>query len=104
MLCVLLQSLLGIPDETIIDDYFQSNQMIKNISKGSAAATEAIRKRGGLDRTIFSGTNRQAIETTLIFLRTKYGTVSPGYLDAICFDEGWRKRIRAVLRTPRSHL
>eukprot|EP00549_Striatella_unipunctata_P026217 CAMPEP_0118697516 /NCGR_PEP_ID=MMETSP0800-20121206/14569_1 /TAXON_ID=210618 ORGANISM="Striatella unipunctata, Strain CCMP2910" /NCGR_SAMPLE_ID=MMETSP0800 /ASSEMBLY_ACC=CAM_ASM_000638 /LENGTH=40 /DNA_ID= /DNA_START= /DNA_END= /DNA_ORIENTATION= len=30
---------------------------------------------------------------TLKFVRKKYGSVSPGYLDDISFDASWRKRL-----------
>lgn len=92
---MLLQSMLGISDENIVDDYFKSNQM----RKGSAAA-DAIKIKGRLDRNFFSGTSPEAMETTLLFLRSKYGSVSPGYLDQIEFDERWRQRLVAVLMRP----
>jgi hypothetical protein len=92
---MLLQSLLGISDGIIVDDYFISNQM----RKGSAAA-DSIRRKGRLDRTFFSGTSPEAMETTLLFLRSKYGSVSPGYLDQIGFDERWRQRLVVALILP----
>jgi hypothetical protein len=101
MLVMLLQSILGISDETIVEDYFLSNEMLRG--KGSAAAEE-IRKRGRLDRKFFSGTNREAMVTTLSFLRAKYGSVSPGYLDSIGFDEHWRRRLATVLGSQMSRL
>lgn len=109
MLIMLLQSILGVPDAAIVADYFQSNQMLER-EEGSAAANE-IRPRGRLDRNIFSGTNPEAILATLQHLRQKYGSISPGYLDHIGFDEAWRKRLGAVLipdnglaKTPSSRL
>jgi hypothetical protein len=96
MLSMLLQSMLGISDEIIVDDYFKSNQMQR---KGSAAA-DSFRRKGRLDRTFFSGTSPEAMETTLLFLRSKYGSVSPGYFDQIGFDERWRQRLVAVLMRP----
>jgi hypothetical protein len=95
MMVMLLQSLLGVSDQDIVADYFLSNQM-KRTNAGSAAAEQG-RQRGKLDRKFFSGTNEQAMITTLAFLRNKYGSVSPGYLDAIGFDELWRNRLLAVL-------
>ena len=95
MLVMLLQSILGVPDAAIVADYFQSNQMLDK-NEGSAAANE-IRPKGRLDRNVFSGTNPEAMIKTLQYLRQKYGSVSPGYLDAIGFDAKWRKRLVAVL-------
>lgn len=105
MLVMLLQSLLGISDEIIIDDYFRSNLMLSSARRndGSAAAeggtneSSRQRRRGKLDRNFFSGTNREAMITTLDFLRSKYGTISPGYLDSIGFGDSWRRRLVACL-------
>jgi hypothetical protein len=98
MLVMLLQSLLGVSDRTIIADYFLSNQMLQQDSAGGgSAAANTIRTRGKMDRRFFSGTNEQAMISTLHFLRGKYGSVSPGYLDAIGFDASWRNRLSTVL-------
>lgn len=97
MLVMLLQSIMGVSDLDIIRDYFQSNQMLNG--GGSAAAEDAVRTRGKLDRRFFSGTNEHAMISTLHFLRRSYGSVSPGYLDAIGFDASWRNRLSAVLIT-----
>jgi Tyrosine phosphatase family len=102
MLVMLLQSLLGVSDDEIIDDYFRSNESFQKKKDSSSSAGVAATK-GKLDRSIFSGTNRQAMITTLAFLRSKYGSVSPGYLDDIGFDDDWRRRLVAVLtQQPRS--
>jgi hypothetical protein len=95
MLVMLLQSLLEISDEIIVDDYFKSNQM-----RNGSAAADSIRRKGRLDRNFFSGTSPEAMETTLKFLRSKYGSVSPGYLDQIGFDERWRQRLVVALMLP----
>jgi Tyrosine phosphatase family len=101
MLVMLLQSLLGVSDDEIIDDYFRSNESFQKKKDSSSAGAAAT--KGKLDRSIFSGTNRQAMITTLEFLRSKYGSVSPGYLDDIGFDDDWRRRLVAVLtQQPRS--
>ena len=103
MVVMLLQSILGVSDVDIVADYFKSNEMLVGTDVGSAAAatttttTNKIRPRGKLDRNFFSGTNEQAMISTLHFLREKYGSVSPGYLDSIEFDQGWRNRLASVL-------
>ena len=95
MLVMLLQSILGLSDEQIVNDYYLSNKMLED--EGSAAV-DGIRKRGKLDRKFFSGANREAMVATLKFLRGKYGSISPGYLDSIGFNSSWRRRLEAVLR------
>ena len=111
---MLLQSIFGIDDEIIIEDYYKSNkEMNNNVGDGSAAIDNASttttaatrrtakalqRKRGQLDWNIFSGTNQQAMIDTLQYLRIKYGSVNPGYLDSIGFDIIWRERMLRVLR------
>lgn len=99
MLSMLLQSTLGLSDDEIVLDYFKSNQ----IQNGSAAL-RGIRKKGVMDHDTFSGTNPEAMETTLRFLRSKYGSVSPGYLNDIGFDEIWRRRLLAVIKRTFSRL
>ncbi len=101
MLVMLLQSILDVSDLDIIADYFKSNEMVGDTNAGSAAADE-MRPRGRLDRKLFSGTNERAMISTLHFLRGKYGSVSPGYLDAIGFDASWRSRLVSVLIPERS--
>jgi len=102
MLIMLLQSILGVSDVDIIADYFRSNQMLeqeeqKQQRRGGSAATKEIQARGRLDRRKFSGTTERAMIATLHFLRLKYGSVAPGYLDSIGFDAQWRQRLRSVL-------
>jgi hypothetical protein len=99
MLAMLLQSIMELSDEEIILDYFKSNQM----QKGSAALG-SLRQTGAMDHDTFSGTNPEAMETTLRFLRSKYGSVSPGYLNSIGFDEIWRQRLLAVIKRASSRL
>jgi hypothetical protein len=95
MLVMLLQSMLGLRDEDIVADYYLSNEMLKKDDSGSAAAGEI---RGRISRKFFSGTNPEAMITTLDFLRSKYGSVSPGYLDSIGFDSQWRQRMLQLLK------
>jgi hypothetical protein len=66
---------------------------IRTTTKGDGRSSS----KGRLDRNIFSGTNPEAMKKTLRFLRHKYGSVSPGYLDDIGFDDHWRRRLVSVL-------
>ena len=104
MLVMLLQSILGVTDETIVEDYCLSNIMLEGQMQYSSAAADQIRRPGRIDRNFLTGANRPAMETTLSFLRNKYGSVSPGYLDAIGFDRSWRARLSIVLNTQLSRL
>lgn len=106
MLVMLLQSLMGASDEDIIEDYYLSNASAaataNNLAAAAVAATvdgsRTTPVKGRLDRAIFSGTSREAMVDTLAFVRQKYGSVVPGYMDAIGFDQSWRDRLVAELR------
>ena len=98
MLVMLIQSIIGVSDDEIIHDYFLSSQMLKG--EGSAAIDATMdqnRKRGRMHRGFFTGASREAMTTTLAYLRNKYGSISPGYLNHIGFDECWRKRLIVAL-------
>lgn len=98
MLVLLCQSILGLShDDIIVEDYHKSDSM------RASSASKAIKppQKGRLDRNVFAGSPREACVGALEFLRSKYGSVSPGYLDAIGFDEAWRERFRlAIQNTP----
>ncbi|KAL3932420.1 MAG: hypothetical protein SGBAC_010858 [Bacillariaceae sp.] len=98
MLAMLLQSLMGVSDDTIVEDYFASDNMSNNL--GSAAATAALGKRqyGRLDGRLFSRATREAMVATLAYLRQRYGSISPGYLESIGFNNEWRRRLRCRLK------
>jgi len=110
MLVMLLQSILELADDVIIEDYFASDNNIISLSFGSAAAAVAFGKRqhGKLDRTLFSRATREAMVSTLEYMRQKYGSISPGYLNHIGFTDYWRRRIHCRLnvshRSPKSRL
>ncbi|CAJ1925949.1 unnamed protein product [Cylindrotheca closterium] len=101
MLVMLLQSISGVSDDVIVEDYFASDNRSLNV--GSAAATAALGKRqyGKLDGTLFSRATPEAMVSTLAYLRQRYGTISPGYLDCIGFNNKWRRRIRYHLKISR---
>ena len=87
MLVMLLQSILGVDDKTIIEDYHASEVVVdfdQNV------------KPGYLDRAMMKSAPRLAMAKTLHYLREKYGSVSPGYLQNIGFDDSWRVRLMTV--------
>ena len=96
LLVMLCQSMLGVSDEEIIADYHRSEGMIE----GSAALKKALstQQAGKIDKRIFGGAPREVMQTTLAWLRSKYGSISPGYLDDIGFDSSWRDRLSVALR------
>ena len=98
MLVMLLQSIVGVSDRSIVEDYFASDNVMGHY--GSAAAVAALggeRQYGRLDRVLFSRATKEAMVATLEYLRQKYGSISPGYLDHIGFNKDWRHRISGHL-------
>ena len=95
---MLLQSLLGVSDKEIIDDYHRSNQAFPNEGNNNSAAANMAVVKGKLDKRIFSGTNPEAMRQTLTFLRQQYGSIVPGYTDAIGFDAPWRERFQNAMK------
>jgi hypothetical protein len=129
MLVMLMQLLMRnniISDKEIIEDYYRSNNAVIKPKKhhhrtskrneGSAASAAAIVVVGGndkssriikMDKRVFSGTNREAMVSTLEGLRRRYGhdeggsrfgfdRTVPRYFDLIGFNESWRKRFRTA--------
>lgn len=96
LLVMLCQSMLGVSDEEIIADYHLSEGMIE----ASAALKKTLGKQqaGKIDKRIFGGAPSEVMQTTLVWLRSNYGSVSPGYLDNIGFDSSWRERLSVALR------
>ena len=102
LLAMLCQSILEIPDDIIIDEYNLSEEHLGS-QEGSAAVESRTDDGGGpsagrIDRRFFSGAPKHVMRETLSFLRDKYGSVSPGYLDNIGFNADWRRRFINVVR------
>jgi hypothetical protein len=93
MLVMLCQSILGLSDEEIVEDYFKWDIM----RESSASDIVKPRRKGKLDRNMFAGAPREAMLQTLDYVRTKHGSVSPAYVDAIGFDQSWRERLRKAV-------
>ena len=100
MLC---QSMMGLSDEDIIADYHQSEINYKNKNKNnstsssSSSSKPSLPRPGKLDRQIFRAAPKSAMEATLTNLRAKYGSVYPGYLNHIGFDESWQRRFQECI-------
>ena len=110
---MLMQLLVGCSDEIIVDDYFQSNAEFvnqdtpatlttTNYERSSAAASMLLSSqrrsdRVRMDATVFRGTNRAAMVTTLEGLRQRHGPHLDTYFDCIGFDNSWRRRFVAAL-------
>ena len=101
LLIMLCQSMIGLSDEEIIADYHLSDALRKR-DEGSAAADQfggKVKKKGKLDRSVFSGAPKEAMIETLAWIRAQYGSINPGYLDIIGFDRQWRDRfVKAVTK------
>ena len=99
MLC---QSILGLDDKTIVGDYHKSDMLLngKHQADGSAAASTATtsktKSKGKLDKSFFSGAPKEAMVSTILFIKKQHGSVL-GYLDHIGFDATWRQRFLAVM-------
>ena len=76
-----------VSDEDILLDYQASEAMI-DFSK-----IDKTPRPGRLDRAKMKRAPMQAMTQTLAFIRKKYGSVSPGYLQAIGFNDSWRLRL-----------
>lgn len=99
LLVMLCQSILGVSDAEIEDCYHESEARILETSSSGAATTlqRTGMAKGKLDRNVFMAAPREVMEATLGWLRDKYGSVSPGYLDFIGFDEEWRDRFKRAM-------
>lgn len=102
LLIMLCQSIIGLDENIIIQDYAESDKYKKQLAAedrdGSAAGDLMVKKneKGKLDRSIFSGAPAKVMKQTLKYIRSKYGSVL-GYLDAIGFDNEWRLRFTSAL-------
>lgn len=86
VLSMLCQSILGLSDENVIADYAKSECM-----RDPSVAAQSL-SRGRFDKAKFNGAPPESMVSTLEFIRAKYGSVCPGYVDAIGFDKSWRDR------------
>ncbi len=94
MLC---QSILGIDDRTIVEDYHKSEKFLKK--KEESAAITTISKtevKGKINKSFFSGSPEEAMISTIAFIKDRYGSYQ-SYLDSIGFGIGWRERFTTAI-------
>ena len=99
LLVMLCQALIGVSQHDIIEDYHKSHDKKENHKEASAALQRITSDQSGpvkLNRTIFNSAPRHVMESTLEYLRSKYGSIAPGYLDHIGFDGAWQQRFQSV--------
>jgi len=97
LLTMLLQSAAGVVEKDIVADFAESHGFDR--SRQGSAAMQAVAERFKIDTSVLSGAPPEVMEATLAFLDTKYGSVCPGFLNEIGFDEAWRCRLVAALDT-----
>ena len=88
MLAMLCQSIMGMSDEDMIEEYAKSEVM----RDASAAAGNIVTVKGSFDRGRFTGAPPEVMRQTLEYVRSRYTSICPGYLDHIKFDQSWRER------------
>ena len=94
---MLLQSIIGVSEKDILNDYNASEIMI-DFNKADNKDDKAKGPRPGkLDRATMRRAPKSAMVETLKYIRKKYGSVSPGYFQAIGFDDTWRIRLVTAL-------
>ena len=111
---MLLQSIVGLDDEKIIEDYHFSHiksseknrkhrknnllSMKQNITKLKVKTNKNPSWTSHkLDHDTFLVAPRHIMKYTLTYIRKKYGSVCPGYLDHIDFGCKWRLRLTESL-------
>lgn len=101
LVIMLCQSILGIDDHDIIEDYHKSEHLL-NCNKTSTEyldthTTEETKIKGKLNKSFFAGSPKAAMISTLTFIRSKYGSID-SYLDFIGFNLSWRRRFREAMQ------
>ena len=90
IIIMLCQVIVGLEDSVIIQDYALSEGQLNNPKALSNILP-------GLDYRIFTRAPRDAMATTLQNIRNRHEGSIDNYLDAIGFDEPWRRRLAHVL-------
>jgi len=100
ILIMLLQSILKIGDVDILLDYALSDPTDKEATSAAVLQAQSGTPKvawGSLDHSAFLGAPKSVMKQTLQYLRDRYGSVSPGYLDNIGFNAVWRKRLQLAV-------
>lgn len=97
LIVMLCQSILGIDDATIVQDYHKSEKLLKKREESAAVTTIAKTQfKGKINKSFFSGSPEEAMISTIAFIKERHGSFE-GYLDFIGFGESWRNRFTAVI-------
>jgi hypothetical protein len=77
----------------------RATSRIASASTTSSAQPSKLKneKSTKLDRSIFHSAPREVMEETLRYLRSEYGSIVPGYLNHIGFDESWQRRFQMAI-------
>jgi protein tyrosine/serine phosphatase len=96
LICALLLSAIGADEESILNDYCLSNSADLKIV--AMAGIEKKRELDGIDKSVFEGAPRAAMEKALGFIKSRFGSVT-GYLCSIGFGAEKQWRLRLALST-----
>lgn len=94
MVTALVLSVVGVPDEDIVEDYSLSANVYAEI--GDHTAMVGALSQRNLDAKTFLGAPPQVMRDTLQNIKTNYGSVN-GYLDWIGFGEDDRAKLKRAL-------
>ena len=95
MIAAIILSLLGVPDEAIVEDYSLSANVYAEMNDHKAMVG-ALSQRN-LDPKTFLGAPPQVMRDTVVTIRENYGDVE-GYLDFIGFGPEKREQLKKALR------
>ena len=90
MIAAIILSLVGVPDENIVEDYSLSANVYAEMNDHQAMVG-ALSQRN-LDAKTFLGAPPQVMRETLVNIRSDYGSVE-GYLDWIGFDRKSQQKL-----------
>mmetsp|Transcript_6040 Transcript_6040/g.13150 ORF Transcript_6040/g.13150 Transcript_6040/m.13150 type:complete len:472 (-) Transcript_6040:1142-2557(-) len=94
MITAIILSLLGVPDEDIVEDYSLSANVYAEMNDHKAMVG-ALSQRN-LDPKTFLGAPPQVMRDTLVAIRENYGDVE-GYLDFIGFGPEQREQLKKAM-------
>lgn len=94
LISAIILSLMGVPDEDIVEDYSLSANVYAEMNDHKAMVG-ALSQRN-LNPKTFLGAPPQVMRDTLNQLKADYGSIE-GYLDSIGFDEEHRQKLKAAL-------